>query len=280
VKPATHLALVGLLALWGCATPSTGDGDADGDTDVDSDVDSDVDGDVEPTPCDDATDCDDGIECTEDLCSVGAVCRNEPVNSRCEGEEHCLPGVGCTETECENDGDCADETFCNGDEHCSVGQCFDRERDCDDGDACTRDWCDMATDRCAHETQPECSGDAGGDGSTDPFDPALHYSGSFRVVGIPRSGCGAATYNITRVTMTSTTDSLTVQAGSFPLAQAPRPTAGDFSVTYSQPSCGTYTLTGSFLNSDQFNARWTATFAGGCTACDPQDEDGVFGERE
>jgi hypothetical protein len=160
------------------------------------------------------------------------------------------------------------------------GSCYANPdgRDCDDNDDCTSDSCNTATDQCAHAPLPGCAPDGDVDGGPDPFDPAVHYAGRFDVYGIPASDCLAASYNIRSLTLSSTPELLTVQAGSFPMTQAPRPADAGFDVSYAQGACGSYRLTGTFIDSDTFSGHWTATFGGGCSMCGGQDTD-VTGVR-
>jgi hypothetical protein len=183
-------------------------------------------------------------------------------------------GRGCVDpSQCDEAADCDDGVFCNGAEQCVNHTCFTDPggRDCDDNDDCTSDSCNVATDRCAHEPLPGCVPDADVDGGTDPFDPEVHYAGTFDVYGIPVSDCLAASFNIRSLAFTSTADLLTIQAGSFPLTQAPRPAGASFDASYTQGGCGTYRLTGEFVNANTFNGHWTAVFSGGCGMCSGQD---------
>lgn len=276
--------LVIVVVTWGCSPPTDShpdgdaDSDADSDGDVDLDADPDPDVDEEPQSCDDPSDCDDGFECTQDVCGAGAVCRHIPLDELCPDEQRCIEGQGCREFQCENPGECADENFCNGDERCVMGRCYPAEspRDCDDGSDCTADSCNIATDQCVHDPLPGCIPDADIDGDMvpDPFDPEVHYSGSFRIAPSPSSGCGAATFSVRSLRFSSTPDRLTIQGipdSWINLTQEPRPADGSFSTTYTQDRCGNYALSGTFSNSDTFTGRWTATFFGGCSSCDSQD---------
>lgn len=280
-------ALVALLSctlmLVVCKPSTNTDGDDDADVSVDSGQDADDadEPDTSTEECDDASDCDDGLPCTEDLCGAGNVCRHIPFDDRCPDEEVCREGRGCVDpNDCEVHEDCDDHVFCNGAERCVGGSCFPGEaRTCDDGDDCTSDYCNTATDSCVHDPLPGCIPDADVDGGVEPFDPEVHYAGRFEILPHPNSACGMASFNITLVTLSSTADSLTVQAGSFPLTQAPRPSDESFDVTYRQSNCGDYRLVGSFTNSNIFSAQWTAAFFGACGACDNQDL-AVTGVRE
>jgi hypothetical protein len=284
IRVLAKLCLCGLALSWACKPPTTnhpadGGDDADASRDADQADDEPID---EPSGCDDSSDCDDAIACTQDVCGVGGLCRNIPLDDLCPGEEVCVPRVGCEIFQCDDHDDCDDRIFCNGTERCVGDTCYaGTARDCDDGNDCTADSCNVMTDRCVHDPLPSCTPtDGGPDGGPDPFDPAVHYSGSFRVFNIPRSDCGAATFNITRITITSTEGELRLMAGAFPMTQAPRPTGESFDVTYTQGGCGSYRLTASFADSDTFYGTWTAVFSGGCGACDDQFDDTVTGVRE
>jgi len=284
--PLLWAAITVLLGVGACRPPSANEADDDAHIVVDATLDTGADGpavDAEaPEACATDEQCDDQIACTEDICGSGGVCRLTPLDARCEGEQRCVPGLGCRDPSCEGASECDDGVFCNGAERCIAGQCFDADsdRDCNDGDDCTRDFCNVGVDSCAHEVLPGCASDAGTDSSTTrPFDPSSDYSGTFDMRPAQSSGCGAATYDIRSVTMTSTADRLAVQAGPFTLEETPRPAGADFTASFVQSGCGTYVLAGTFLDSDNFTGRWLASFGeGGCWACDDQDVE-IYGVR-
>jgi hypothetical protein len=62
------------------------------------------------------------------------------------------------------------------------------------------------------------------------------------------------------------------------LTQSPRPEGDTFNTTYTQSGCGSYRLSGTFIDSDSFSGTWTGTFSGGCGSCGNQDYD-VTGVR-
>ncbi len=135
-----------------------------------------------PRACMTDGDCDDTFACTVDQCAVGNVCRNTPLDEMCaEGERRSLrmastPG-SATAADCDNG------QLCDGVERCIAGDCFMGDpHDCDDGNACTVDTCDTTENGCLYETAPGCdAGTIGTDAGTpcDPFDPSMHYTGSF-----------------------------------------------------------------------------------------------------
>ncbi len=284
----TRLLLVLMVSCgtaWACSPPSDtgGDGGDDGGGDADTDVDGDADSDIdeEPTTCDEASDCDDGIECTQDVCGAGGTCRNIPVDELCPDDQRCIEGEGCREFQCERHQDCDDGVFCNGDERCVANQCFPAEsdRDCDDGNDCTEDSCDIGTDQCVHELLPGCIPDGGVDGGPEPFDPEVHYAGSFRVVPVLTSDCHGGSFDIRTLTFSSSSERLDIATGShINLSQTPRPEGDTFEATFNQTGCGVYRLTGTFVSSDMFNGHWTATFSGSCGMCTNHDND-VTGVR-
>jgi hypothetical protein len=227
-------------------------------------------------------DCVDTIGCTQDLCGVDGTCRHIADDSLCPDGQTCNPTSGCGVSECESDAECVnrDGNFCNGDERCYDSKCWPgTARDCDDGNPCTSDFCDTAADRCVNEWIPSCSSDASTDGDAfDPFDPAVHYSGTFDIVPTLSSSCGAATYNISFLQFTRTDARLTVQAGGFSMTQEPPPDGPSFLALYQQGSCGIYQLSGTFNNADEFLGRWVASFSGTCSMCSSQ-EFNVYGIR-
>lgn len=258
------------------------DGDSDADRDGDQRGDSDDDADS-PLTCTESSQCDDEIDCTQDLCAVGGVCRNEPLDDLCPADHRCVRGQGCLDIECEGPEDCDDGIFCTGVERCISQTCYpaEFERDCNDGDDCTNDYCNIATDRCVNEVLPDCSSDADVDSDSSPteFDPEVHYSGNFRIFPVLSSSCGAATFNISTVSMSSTASELVITADAFPLSESPRPSDENFSTAYTQTNCGNYQLTGTFLSSDDFSGIWTASFFGGCGMCANQNTE-VTGVRQ
>jgi hypothetical protein len=171
--------------------------------------------------------------------------------------------------------------YCDGDEECIGGNCFEgTARDCNDGNVCTEDRCDSAEGRCVHDpiVVEGCDTD-GGDGGA-PFDPLVHYSGSFRLAPTQASACLSASYSVSAVSFTRTDTELSVSGALCTMVQAPPPIDENFSVTCNQGSCATYTLSGSFSDSNHFTGVWTATFpaGGGCGMCTSQNAD-VFGGR-
>jgi hypothetical protein len=234
----------------------------------------------EPTSCTSNEDCDDHIDCTRDLCGVDGTCRHVADDSLCPEDQTCSTTLGCTAAGvCETNADCSDGVFCNGDERCYEGACWPgEERNCDDGNPCTNDSCNVAADRCVYEWVPECSTDAETDADLpDPFDPLVHYSGTFRLYPVVSSDCGACSFTIEFIQFTRTDTELTAQAGAFPLQQSPAPDGPSFLALYSTASA-VYQLQGTFYNADEFGGRWVASFSGGCSSCSPQDFD-VYGVR-
>ena len=188
-----------------------------------------------PSPCTTAAECDDGIACTLDECVVGNVCRYTPLDARCNtaAGERCLVGHGCRAgmpTDCETDEDCQDGSYCNGAEQCIVGRCYmGTARDCNDGNACTMDVCDDAMGRCRYELVCDAGTgrfDAGP--GCDPFDPDVHYTGTFEL--LPGRACDAGLgsgYTISTVSFSRSGGVLTVTADrSLPGRRALCPHAG------------------------------------------------------
>ena len=261
-------------ALAACTTGSTPRSDSGTRPDTGTDAAS---RDAGAMRCTADPDCDDGFECTIDTCAVGGVCDHDPLDALCEAGERCSLTQGCA-TGCTNDADCNDGVFCNGTEVCLRAECYaGMPADCDDGNACTIDTCDTVADGCSRELAPGCDAgapmiDAGM--PCDPFDPAMHYTGSFRVLPAQASSCGMATFNVDGVTISVSGGTLTMQADRFPLAESPAPTGADFHVRYTQSGCATYELEGTFECADRFNARWRATMLDGTmcgTICSDQD---------
>jgi len=227
-------------------------------------------------------DCDDGIDCTHDICTVDGTCNRIPDDGLCPPDYKCSPISGCSQFECSDDIECIerDGNFCNGNEKCYNGRCWPgTPRDCDDGNPCTNDRCDTDLDKCINEWISSCSQDASTDAEEiEPFDPAVHYSGTFDIVPTLRSDCGQASYNISFLQFSKNATTLTVQAGGFPMTQQPPPDGPSFSVSYSQGSCGVYELTGTFNNANEFLGHWNATFSGTCSICSPQSFN-IYGIR-
>ncbi len=236
------------------------------------------------TACTSTAQCDDGFACTIDGCSASGQCDHTTIDAMCAADEACIVGMGCVRrgaTVCTTNAECDDGNFCNGLERCNARVCLTPlPQTCDDGNACTVDRCDTALDQCVRSTAPGCdAGVAPGDGgSARPFEAPADYTGSFLFVPAQSSGCGAATYSISRVTFSTTATTLTIQGGSFPMTQIPLPTGASFDVTYVQPDCGTYHLQGTFSDSNSFTALWTATFSGSCGFC-PGQSASVIGVR-
>jgi len=222
------------------------------------------------------SDCDDSISCTNDACAVGGVCRNTPDNALCGSGELCSPETGCVDG-CSQDSDCDDGIFCSGTEICISGGCFtEAPADCDDGNMCTNDRCDEAVDGCVFEPtmEPGCESPDAGAPMAGPFDPAVHYDGTFTVAPAPSLGCGGASYSFGAVTIAASGGRLQIQAGPLSLTQAVLPTGARFDVQASRAGCADYRLQGEFSDSDTFSAQWTVTMqAGGtCSICPNQDQ--------
>jgi len=233
----------------------------------------------EPQSCTGNEDCNDDIACTLDLCNVDGTCRHVPDDGLCAEGERCSTTTGCGTGGCEGDDDCDNNVFCDGDERCFEDRCWPgTARTCDDGNPCTNDSCNMAADRCVHEWVPSCTSDAETDGDVpDPFDPLVHYSGTFTLYPVISASCVSCSYTIESVQFTRTDTTLTVQAAGFPLRQEPPPDGPTFLVVHSAGG-GTYQLQATFYNADEFGGRWNASFSGGCSMCSPQALD-VYGIR-
>ena len=278
----TILAAAGLGGmLLGCA-PETGDDQdvfrPEADVRVEAEVGPEAEAETDARPCTGAADCDDAIACTQDACRAGGVCGHTPLDELCGAGERCVPTVGCTSEDCTINEDCADGVYCDGDEECIGGHCFEDPagRDCNDGNVCTDDRCDTTDDRCAHDAvvMEGCDVD-GGDGGV-PFNPLVHYDGRFWLAP-PQSLSCSIVYSIDTLTFTRTDTELTVSGPPCAMVQAPPPADENFSVTCTQ-GCGTYTLSGTFADSNNFAGHWTATFPG-CGACSPQNVDVVGARR-
>jgi hypothetical protein len=276
---ATVTVLAACLVLEAGAACAPGGGD---DTDVsrreDGRVEADVavDVDAETAACTSSAECDDHITCTQDTCLAGGVCGHHALDALCAADERCSETEGCVPETCTTDGDCSDGVFCNGDEVCA-GTCFPDPagRDCNDGNVCTDDRCDTALYRCVHDplAMEGCESD-GGDASV-PFDPLVHYSGDFWLAPPQSQACGVS-YSIDTVTFVRSDADLQVWGAPCSMRQAPPPTDASFSVTCTK-GCGTYSLSGTFTDSDNFTGHWTASFSG-CPSCSRQDV-GVIGAR-
>lgn len=236
------------------------------------------------TACGSDADCDDGHACTVDTCAVGGSCRHTPLDERCGAGERCSPERGCSRG-CVDASDCDDGSFCNGVEQCLGGMCAPARSapDCDDGNECTLDRCDDALGGCRYETAPGC--DAGvtpmDGGAPTPFDPDVHYEGTFLVAPSPSLGCPPSSYSFGEIEVSVSGDELRVVADRFTLTQSPRPTGPSFDVRGTDGNCGTVHLSGTFDNSDQFSGTW---MAGPCrsslspTGCGSQNVS-LFGQR-
>lgn len=267
---------VGVSPLGACGDDDrTGTDGAAPDTRPESDV-----GAEDSGSCTSDPDCDDGFECTLDSCGVGGVCRYDTLDERCEAGETCTLGSGCS-AGCSEDIDCQNGSYCDGEERCISGSCFPAQRavDCDDGNECTDDMCSDAVSGCQYTPAAGC--DAGvvtGDGGTPagPFDPSMHYAGSFLVAPAPSLGCPPASYAIGSLTFSVVDDTLEIMAGRFRLTQTPVPTGPAFNATSTADSqCSMVSLAGTFSNSDQLSAQWNAACGG---ICGSQSND-IVGER-
>lgn len=239
--------------------------------------------DVPPADCDGDEDCDDGHACTVDRCSVGGFCAHTPLDERCGEGELCTLTEGCT-SGCTTNADCDDGDFCDGEEECIAGDCFEGDpADCDDGNSCTIDMCDPAVGAgggCRYETAEGCDAGVGPprDGGTPPvpFDPTMHYEGTFAVAPSPSLGCPGSSYAFGEVTFSVVGGDLQVRADRFLMTQSPRPDGPDFDVSSSSDAaCRPVRLRGTFENSNVLSARWTATCSG---TCGSQTRD-IVGER-
>lgn len=261
--------LVG-LSVVGCGDDSRPSGDTG--PRVDTTV-SDAGRDA-PVACTGDPDCDDGHECTIDMCGVGNVCRYTPLDERCEDGEMCLIGAGCA-SGCESNEDCDDGDFCNGPERCIMtptgGECFDSldPADCNDGNMCTIDMCSTEVNGCVYETAEGCdAGPVGSDGGMppEPFDPEVHYEGTFLLAGVPAAslGCPPSSYAVNEITMEVVGGDLRVTSAQTPprpdfvMTQSPRPDGPTFNVTGTDTYCNSVSLSGTFEDSDTFMVTWMA----------------------
>jgi len=240
--------------------------------------------------CASDSECDDTNACTIDSCGVGGLCRNLPEDSFCAAAEHCDAVRGCTTSGCSVAADCDNGIYCDGPENCvtSAGMGFcvrTRDVSCDDGNACTVDMCNEASastgEGCTYTLADGC--DAGvpvTDSGTPavPFDPTMHYTGTFIVAPAPNLGCGTASYSFGSIVFSTTASELRVQADWMSLRQTPIPTGADFTVTANNPGCADYTLTGHFTDSNDFEGTWTATMSSGCSFC-PNQNSTLYGAR-
>jgi hypothetical protein len=266
-------------AAFACAP-----GEEDSQSDVRSDVrDARDDGDVpveaeaEAAACTTVAQCDDGIACTTDLCRADGTCSHTADNSLCGAGELCSLTEGCT-TGCITSADCSNGVFCDGEEECLAGDCFaGTVPDCADGDVCTEDRCDAAEDHCVHEriVMEGCDSDAGDAGV--PFDPLVHYSGTFLFAPSQSQACPAMTYSVENLTFARTDTELTVSGPPCAMVQAPPPSGADFAVLCTNGCGGSFSLTGTFSDSNNFAGHWTATFPS-CPSCSGQSAD-VVGVR-
>jgi hypothetical protein len=284
------MVLLGAGFALGPACATTGEEDDAGRPDVDArdvdgradaDVGAEVEAEVEARACTSSAECADDFECTQDYCSAAGTCRHEPLDELCADGERCTETAGCVSGRCTRHEDCWDTIYCDGEEQCIGGGCYEGDpRDCDDGNPCTNDYCDTSGDTCVREPidGEGCAGDGGGDGAV-PFDPERHYSGRFWLSPPQSSACGAATYSIDTVTFTRSVDSLSVSGPPCAMTQAPPPSDENFSVSCVQGACGTYTLSGTFLDSNNFLGHWSASFGSSCSICSPQEADVVGARR-
>lgn len=218
------------------------------------------------------TQCNDSMDCTIDHCGVGNVCTHADT---CTGGMHCGP-TGCTTMvtgACTVDADCDDHDACDGVETCSRGthMCVGgRPLSCDDGDACTTDSCDTATGHCSYATI--CDGGSGPpDAGPPPFDPAVDYNATFVIAPSQNSGCGCATYTVNTVTFSIVGGDLHMTTAPTALGtfvQSPAPTGSSFALALTT-TCGSFQLSGTFIDGRSFAANWSATFSSGL--CPPQN---------
>ncbi|MGE0791622.1 MAG: hypothetical protein AB7S26_38460 [Sandaracinaceae bacterium] len=269
--PAVSLAA---LVLFGCDVGGVVDGGPSGMDGARPDTGAPM-VDSGPRTCSGDPDCDDGFPCTIDSCVVGNVCEYTPIDARCNAGERCVVGFGCRMGggSCTTNAECDDGDVCTGTEMCLAGSCFDgRPHDCSDGNACTTDICDQTlVGLCRYELAAGCDGggviaDAGP--PCDAFDPATDFTGTYSL--LPGQACDAGLgsgYNVSAVSFTLSSGTLTVQAGPFTLTQSPAPTTGMFDVSGGN-GCASIRLTGEFMCRGRFRGTWMSTHAGTCaTRC-------------
>jgi hypothetical protein len=216
--------------------------------------------------CRTAADCDDGVACTVDECDVDYECSNAANDELCEEGENCDALTGCYAwTPCATSADCPVENFCDGIPRCDPEfgcRPPTAPRACDDSDDCTADACDRTTEMCVYDydcSVPACAA----------ANPSCLWNGCFTLDTSITQRCamGYVNYNFSRVCFELRGPSLAVMAeptGSLtdPLTMAPGPTAMDFNAALeiSGGCIETYRLEGAMLDSDQFDATWTATY--------------------
>jgi hypothetical protein len=265
-----------VLLIVGAGACSPGGGPNNPVPDATNDLVDAADGTVDPAAdgpslCTSHDDCNDSIDCTDDLCTVAGTCQNTPNDGLCPDGTFCSLTSGCIDG-CEEDADCDNGLWCDGDEHCYGTTCSPalHPRDCNDGNDCTMDECDEERDTCVYETYPECETDAPPDLAGDAFDPDVHYSGIFDIAPFPSQECPALNYEVRWIQMTDTGSGLQISAGPFTLNQSPRPDDENFSATGTN-GCMTVTISGTFVNSDNFTGQWLNVLDGSCPMCSPQD---------
>lgn len=275
---AARVAPLAVVLLAGCPRESS-DPDASLRLDVGG---MDAGQDAPSRSCTASAECDDGLGCTNDVCGVGNVCRNTPLDELCDPGQHCVVGRGCTTsmaTTCTSATECDDGRYCTGVETC-VGPsgaqfCLPGTVvDCDDGNPCTIDTCDESASGCSYAPAPGC--DAGTPVGVDAAAPcgdfvlATHVDGTFGMRPPQISSCtSSATYSIRDATFRRTADHLEVVLDRFTLT-GPLPTGPSFHVTFSD-ACASFDLSGEFTCADQWTGSWSATFSGGtCALCPGQ----------
>jgi hypothetical protein len=267
----------GCVLATGCGGRNGGNG-SPRDSGGDMDAEGDAGGGAE---CSSSGECDDGQACTVDTCSAAGVCRHETLSERCPDGQRCTL-TGCN-AGCETHDDCNDGNYCNGAEQCINNECKDSSNfasitpiDCNDNNECTVDTCDEEfcepddpANTCCR-VMNTCEFDGGPLPDAAAFDPSMHYTGTFALVGgSPACGGGGFDYSVSTLTFSSAGGTLSVRDDGLPcILQGTLPTDENFSVNCSAGCGSEFTLAGAFVNADRFMASWTATFSGGCACVD------------
>ena len=119
-----------------------------------------------------AKNCDDGKVCTTDSCDkASGACKHEKIpgcTGACKSNADCPQDKNpCTKASCDLksgackvapfDGKCSDGLNCTIGDKCVLGKCKPgTPPNCDDKNACTSDYCDKNTGKCAHTAKPGC----------------------------------------------------------------------------------------------------------------------------
>jgi hypothetical protein len=233
-----------------------------------------------PSRCMNNGDCDDRIDCTLDTCTVSGTCEHIPQNTRCSGGRTCNARMGCImETACRGDAECDDGVYCNGAETCNteLACVAGTPVNCADSDPCTIDTCDEAMRRCTNMRDPACMGSTVRSGIYDVSTP-ITYACTDIFLGMTAINLGIDSFQLTVIGASITVVGRNTSGGS--RFGTPTMTGTVMGTSFSATGVRTgdcpetYTLTGNFVDADNFAGTLRMTLMGvtcGLTNCTNQE---------